>query len=135
MGTVNYAHKFSAPIRVILNEESMRLFSSGEECVFRGKLFSADGTALLATTISIEDHCTLVSECEIKNAGKICEYHYFDGTWEDVDEIKIASTNVSGIAVFLRKNTVSFFLSLDFPEPRCTPPRQTDGPEHTSAGR
>lgn len=114
MNTVDYSKSFLCPTEIVLSENRLKIVGLGAQIEFCGKILSLNAQGTLKTSLkvngqTIEPRCLAESDCKIE------DYQYFDGQWSGADEIETAETNCSGIAAFLRKGKVSFFLSLDFP--------------------
>lgn len=114
---IDYSRPFRVPVKVEKCADGIVLKAEGEQVLFRGDVFCATAAQPLTQALTIREEtievtCTSQQECVLE------EYFYFDGVWENADEIIIAETKFVGICGFLRKGNVSFFLSLDFPYSR-----------------
>ena len=118
--SIDWSVPFSVPVRVSLRENGLDISAAGESARFDGKVFAPACSAALETEIRVTasgETVTLAPECAVLSGGRMDEYHYFDGAWSGC-EIVSAQTRMNGICVFLRGESVSFFLSLDFPYSR-----------------
>ena len=122
---IDYSKKFLNPAKIELNNAGCNISFGGESIVFKGKVFSVKTDGEIESKITVEDYLftddrfsnqTVLNVClNTKDKATVLEYSYFDGEWENIDEIVVNKTNLSGIGAFIRKGKVSFMLSLDFP--------------------
>ena len=111
--TVDLASPFLVPVSVKKTEAGLILSAGKETVTFSGNVFSFKGVSGKAE-VTVKENAVDAAIFPEKE-GIIEEYGYFDGKWSGCCEIVKAETNLSGICVFLRCKTVSFYLSLDFP--------------------
>ena len=124
---IDYVNKFLYPVAIDFTPSGLTLCFGEEIVVFKGDVFSVKSDGEIKSEISLEQHIAGINDDIASNqttlnvtltAKKKCtllEYFYFDGEWENVDEIVVNKTNLSGIGAFIRKGSVSFMISLDFP--------------------
>ena len=87
----------------------------GERVRFYGDIFSYKSDACFDLEHHFSKDGVLSVKAMPRKNGTMKEYYYFDGVWQGAEVIEIAQTHLSGIGVFVRTKSVSFFLSLDFP--------------------
>ena len=116
----NKSRPFLLPVESIFCSDGLLLKCGEEQVKFCGKVFSAACDTALHQKVMRDEEGRIVVTCRGEMDGVIEEYCYFDGSWEGVSEITVAKTRLTGIGVFLRTKTVSFFLSLDFPYSKIT---------------
>ncbi len=115
---VDYSKSFLIPVTGKITENGLLLCAKNKSIRFCGELFSADTDATLGVQTTLTQNATeltLSALCTPQHDGTLREYTYFNGEWEGADEIRVRSTRLTDVVVFLRAENVSFFLSLDFP--------------------
>nr|WP_321411990.1 hypothetical protein [uncultured Allomuricauda sp.] len=107
------------PVDIEINKSDgvVSLFSGGQQMSLNGSLFELESTNELSTEWSVEKGLlTTLSLNVFAHSNAILErVKWLKGTWEPAIEQEIQSTKLMDNALFLRKNGVSIFISLDFP--------------------
>ena len=105
------------PVRLRREAGGARIEAAGEAVRFVGEMFrlEADGPCVPHLTMVGRPLVTLSMKVEVHAPRKLRRVVYFAGRWEEGCERVVLSTRLMDNALFLRKNGMSFFLSLDFP--------------------
>ncbi len=108
------------PVEVKIAENKIILKAGGESVEFAGQLFKLDAGGKLSSTWSKEGHELVTFSLKIRAAedAVLRNVKWFSGQWKKYTQLQIHSTHLMDNMLFLRKNGVSFFLSLDFPYSR-----------------
>ncbi len=118
---IDWSRSFLEPVTYSLTKEGLLLSAGGEEICFHGKLLSVSPdcadvsveASALAGTMAI-----FSGDVHANRRDRIELVTWFDGAWENYDELIDYHMTYSSICTFLRKGAVSFFVSLDFPYSR-----------------
>lgn len=118
----DYSRSFLLPVACEMTDKGFRVQAGGEEVVFEGELLKlTPACADVEFSIANDTYATLTATVNVKEDAQIDEVRWFAGDWSGMDQTAIASTDAVDICVFMRKNDVSFFLSLDFPYSKIEP--------------
>lgn len=104
-------------VQVKVGKNSIELAAAGQRVVFKGELFKLNADQQLLTDWKmINGEVTTFSlNVEAKESTLLKQLSWFSGQWEPGLEKTVQSTKLMDNVIFLRKNGISFFLSLDFP--------------------
>jgi len=105
------------PVNVKVNPGSVQLVAGGQTISFTGELVHLDADQKLVSkwTVVEREFTTLSLNVTANSVSLLKRICWFAGEWEQGVEQVIQSTNLMDNVLFLRKNDISFIISLDFP--------------------
>lgn len=108
------------PVDIEVADGKIILYSEGQQVDFSGDLFKLDAVGRVNAEWSKKegDFITLFLAVSASAESRLNKVTWFSGVWEDGVEKVVHATALMDNTVFLRKNGISFFLSLDFPYSR-----------------
>ncbi len=115
---IDWSRSFMESVTYSMTKEGLLLSAGGEEICFRGRLLSVSpdcaDVSVEASPLA-ETMVTFSADVRANRQDRIELVTWFDGVWENYDELIDYHMTWSSICTFLRKGAVSFFVSLDFP--------------------
>lgn len=104
-------------VQIKVGKNMVELSAGGQRIVFNGALFklNADQPLLTNWKVTNAEVTTFTLNVEAKESTLLKQVSWFNGQWEPGLEKAVQSTKLMDNVIFLRKNGMSFFLSLDFP--------------------
>ncbi len=121
----NYAAPPLLPLSATVDDRGIRLTAGGVTLRFDGVLVtaSADGpvavqTGWVQSGDRPADWITFEATVNTERPARLNSVTWFAGSWEPGVERAVQSTDLQDGFLFLRKDGISFFLSLDFPYSR-----------------
>ena len=105
------------PVKVKVGSGNIELRAGGQKIGFKGSLLNLDANTKAKPQWKVEETelTTFSANITAEIITKLHQVTWFKGNWERGIEREIQSTPLMDNVIFLRKNGVSFFLSLDFP--------------------
>lgn len=105
------------PVEVKIAKNKIALKAGRENIEFAGRLFELEADGVLFSKWSKQEREFTTFSLEVKADQDVMlrKVIWFSGQWRNYAERQIHSTKLMDNILFLRKNGVSFFLSLDFP--------------------
>ncbi|WP_353196657.1 hypothetical protein [Parapedobacter defluvii] len=105
------------PVEVTVAKDKVVLKAGGERIEFMGRLFELDADTRMTADWSKHagEFTTLSLTVQPEEEALLRNVTWFAGRWEKQAEKIVHATKVMDNMLFLRKNGISFFLSLDFP--------------------
>lgn len=105
------------PVLVIIKPHHVQLSAGGETIHFKGNIIHIDADQTLQPRVSLaaREFTVLSSKINVSRPTLVKRVSWFSGKWDNGIEREIQSTSLSDNVLFLRKNGISFFISLDFP--------------------
>ncbi len=111
------SHQPFLPVRLTAEPDGATLSAGGESVRFRGKRFAveADGPVTVEHGTAKREFLVLTLRVTADRPVQVRRVSWFAGGWEPGCERAVNATGLQDAFLFLRKGSVSFFLSLDFP--------------------
>ncbi|WP_353125993.1 hypothetical protein [Parapedobacter pyrenivorans] len=105
------------PIDVAVDKSKILVKAGGETFEFTGKLYDLEAETTLRADWSkkTDEFTTLFLSIRAETAAILQNVTWLAGQWESEAKRVVHSTNLMDNMLFLRKNDVSIFISLDFP--------------------
>lgn len=131
------------PVRLVSRGNRVTLHAGGETITFEGDLVRLDGDGVLRSRVTQQRCGALVvlnHAVQTPSGGRLREVTWLAGQWSPGCGRAVASTHLQDSFLFLRKGSISFLFSLDFPYSRIDeqgvryPPHETLSPGQTWTG-
>ena len=108
------------PVQMAVEPGGVTLSAGGESVRFRGEPFAvgADGPVTAECSVARREFLILSLRVTARRPAELRRVAWFAGEWDPSCERAVSSTGLQDAFLFLRKGSVSFFLSLDFPYSR-----------------
>ena len=115
-----------------LREREVILQAGGVRVVLSGPLATvqADHPVRLQQRIAHKDYLVFSLILQAREDTLVQDISWFKGDWDSECETVVSSTRMQDNVLFVRKNGISFFLSLDFPYSRIQPRQGISYPAH-----